>query len=169
MVLSVDRAGILEYWTGPKQDYKFPSKLVSFESKLDTSKNCFSSMNFHFFHFSMHLGLYEFAKSKTIVSGLAFSNDGKKFATLSTDRKVGGGRCFSMATFDLRSFLPIGSSLYIPQRQANPRFRRNTSSILRDAAHESSYSEHGIRSTVLQIIINFSVQSLIFWNRLQNG
>lgn len=34
------------------------------------------------------LGLYEFAKNKTIVSGLAFSNDGKKFATLSTDRKV---------------------------------------------------------------------------------
>ncbi|KAG4074671.1 hypothetical protein HA402_004542 [Bradysia odoriphaga] len=69
VVVSVDQAGILEYWTGPKQDYKFPSKLVSFESKLDTS-------------------LYEFAKSKTIVSGLAFSNDGKKFATLSTDRKV---------------------------------------------------------------------------------
>lgn len=41
VVVSVDRAGILEYWTGPKQDYKFPSKLVSFESKLDTSKNRF--------------------------------------------------------------------------------------------------------------------------------
>lgn len=42
VVVSVDQAGILEYWTGPKQDYKFPSKLVSFESKLDTSRNPFS-------------------------------------------------------------------------------------------------------------------------------
>lgn len=38
VVVSVDRSGILEYWTGPKNDYKFPSKLVHFESKLDTSK-----------------------------------------------------------------------------------------------------------------------------------
>lgn len=37
VIVSVDRAGILEYWTGPKQDYKFPAKIVSFESKLDTS------------------------------------------------------------------------------------------------------------------------------------
>ncbi|KAJ6632608.1 Peptidylprolyl isomerase domain and WD repeat-containing protein 1 [Pseudolycoriella hygida] len=76
VVVSVDQAGILEYWTGPKQDYKFPSKLVAFESKLDTS-------------------LFEFAKNKTIVSGLAFSNDGKRFATLSTDRKV---RVFTFIT-----------------------------------------------------------------------
>lgn len=41
VAVSVDRAGILEYWTGPKQDYKFPSKIVSFESKLDTSKRLF--------------------------------------------------------------------------------------------------------------------------------
>lgn len=39
--------------------------------------------------------LYEFAKSKTIVSGLAFSSNGKRFATLSTDRKV---RVFTFAT-----------------------------------------------------------------------
>lgn len=36
IVISVDQAGILEYWTGPKNDYKFPSKIVSFDSKLDT-------------------------------------------------------------------------------------------------------------------------------------
>lgn len=40
VVVSVDRAGMLEYWTGPKNDYKFPSKIVSFESKLDTSRIC---------------------------------------------------------------------------------------------------------------------------------
>lgn len=38
VVVSIDRAGILEYWHGPKQDYVFPAKLVNFESKLDTSK-----------------------------------------------------------------------------------------------------------------------------------
>lgn len=43
VAVSVDRAGILEYWTGPKQDYKFPSKIVSFESKLDTSKRFIQS------------------------------------------------------------------------------------------------------------------------------
>lgn len=75
-IVSVDQAGILEYWTGAKTDYKFPAKIVSFESKLDTD-------------------LYEFVKNKTIVTGLAFSPDGKRFATLSTDRKV---RVFTFLT-----------------------------------------------------------------------
>lgn len=69
VVVSVDESGILEYWQGPGQEYKFPSRIVDFESKLDTS-------------------LFEFAKNKTIVTGIAFSRDGRKFATLSTDRKV---------------------------------------------------------------------------------
>ncbi|XP_031622174.1 peptidylprolyl isomerase domain and WD repeat-containing protein 1 [Contarinia nasturtii] len=76
VVVSVDQAGILELWTGAKTDYIFPAKIVSFESKLDTD-------------------LYEFAKNKTIVTGLAFSPDGKRFATLSTDRKV---RVFTFLT-----------------------------------------------------------------------
>lgn len=69
VTISIDKAGMLEYWTGAKSDFIFPSKIVSFDSKLDTS-------------------LFEFAKNKTIVTGLAFSSDGKKFATLSTDRKI---------------------------------------------------------------------------------
>ncbi|XP_055376555.1 peptidylprolyl isomerase domain and WD repeat-containing protein 1 [Condylostylus longicornis] len=68
-VISIDSAGILEYWMNPKHDYKFPLKIVHFESKLDTS-------------------LYEFVKIKTIVSGLGITPNGKKFATMSTDRKV---------------------------------------------------------------------------------
>lgn len=68
-IISVDKAGILEYWQGHKHNYSFPEKIVQFESKLDTS-------------------LYEFAKNKTIVAGLAISPDGRKFATTSTDRKV---------------------------------------------------------------------------------
>lgn len=73
--ISVDKAGILEYWTGPKTDYDFP-KSVKFDSKLDTD-------------------LYEFAKNKTYPCGIAVSHDGKKFATVSGDRKV---RVFNFLT-----------------------------------------------------------------------
>lgn len=73
--VSVDKAGILEYWTGPKQEFKFP-KNVSFDSKLDTD-------------------LFEFAKNKTFPTGLAFSPDGRKMAALSVDRKV---RVFNFLT-----------------------------------------------------------------------
>ncbi|XP_033218966.1 peptidylprolyl isomerase domain and WD repeat-containing protein 1 [Belonocnema kinseyi] len=66
--ISVDKAGILEYWTGPKLEYNFP-KCVSFDSKLDTD-------------------LFEFAKNKTYPCGLAISPDGRKFASLGRDRKV---------------------------------------------------------------------------------
>lgn len=38
VIVSVDSAGILEYWTGAKNDYKFPAKIVTFDSKLDTGK-----------------------------------------------------------------------------------------------------------------------------------
>jgi peptidylprolyl isomerase domain and WD repeat-containing protein 1 len=68
-VISVDKSGILEYWQGHKHNFAFPEKIVQFESKLDTS-------------------LYEFAKNKTIVTGISVNSDGKKFATMSTDRKV---------------------------------------------------------------------------------
>ncbi|EAA10133.4 AGAP008660-PA [Anopheles gambiae str. PEST] len=69
VTVSIDKAGILEYWYGPRHDFKFPAKIVHFESKLDSS-------------------LYEFAKNKTIVTSLSFAPDGKKFATMSTDRQV---------------------------------------------------------------------------------
>ncbi|KAG5673041.1 hypothetical protein PVAND_003119 [Polypedilum vanderplanki] len=68
-VISVDKAGILEYWQTHKHNFAFPEKIVQFESKLDTS-------------------LYEFAKNKTVVTGLSCSADGKKFAAISVDRKI---------------------------------------------------------------------------------
>ena len=71
----MDKAGILEYWTGPKHDYKLP-KSITFDSKLDTD-------------------LFEFAKNKTYPCGIAISNDGKKFASLCSDRKV---RVFNFLT-----------------------------------------------------------------------
>lgn len=46
-MVSADSGGMVEYWTGPKQDYKFP-KNVSWQYKLDTD-------------------LYEFAKVSIIV------------------------------------------------------------------------------------------------------
>lgn len=58
-----------------KFDYGFPRN-VSFESKLDTD-------------------LFQFAKSKTVPTGLAFSPDGNKFATISTDRRI---RIFNFKT-----------------------------------------------------------------------
>lgn len=66
--VSVDRAGIVEYWTGPSREYGFPNN-VKFSSKLDTD-------------------LFDFVKSKTYPTAIAFSPDGKKMATISLDRKV---------------------------------------------------------------------------------
>ncbi|KAJ8872192.1 hypothetical protein PR048_025794 [Dryococelus australis] len=82
VAVSVDQAGILEYWTGPKSDCKFP-KCVKFDSKLDTD-------------------LFEFAKAKTYPTGLCFSPDGSQFGTLSGDRKV---RVFKFLTGKLTRVL----------------------------------------------------------------
>lgn len=68
VAVSVDKAGIVEYWTGPKHEYKFPRN-VKFDSKLDTD-------------------LFDFVKNKTYPTALAFSPDGKKMASISLDRKV---------------------------------------------------------------------------------
>lgn len=64
-----------EYWTSIKQDCSFPRNVL-FDTKLDTD-------------------LFEFAKNKTLPTGLAFSPDGKRFATISTDRRV---RVFNFLT-----------------------------------------------------------------------
>ncbi|XP_022184838.2 peptidylprolyl isomerase domain and WD repeat-containing protein 1 [Nilaparvata lugens] len=82
VTISVDQAGILEYWSGYRKEFKFP-KCVKFDSKLDTD-------------------LFEFAKNKTVPSGLCFSPDGLQFATISADRKV---RVFHFLTGKLRRVL----------------------------------------------------------------
>ncbi|XP_061398370.1 peptidylprolyl isomerase domain and WD repeat-containing protein 1-like [Musca vetustissima] len=92
--ISVDRNGILEYWQNFKYDFKFP-KNVSFDSKLDTD-------------------LFEFVKCKTIVTGLAVSNDGKRFATISTDRKV---RVFKFHTGKLVRVFDEALSTYTQLQQ----------------------------------------------------
>uniref|UniRef100_A0A1Q3F9E7 peptidylprolyl isomerase n=1 Tax=Culex tarsalis TaxID=7177 RepID=A0A1Q3F9E7_CULTA len=120
--ISIDRGGILEYWLGSRNDFKFPSKLVNFESKLDTS-------------------LYEFAKSKTVVTSLAFSVDGKKFATVSTDRKV---RVFGLLSGKLlrvydESLARYSESQQLSQALSNMEFGRRMANE-RDLEKSDSFS-----------------------------
>ncbi|XP_028661304.1 peptidylprolyl isomerase domain and WD repeat-containing protein 1 isoform X1 [Erpetoichthys calabaricus] len=68
VVVSADKAGMIEYWTGLPSEFKFP-KNINWEYKTDTD-------------------LYEFAKCKTYPTSLAFSLDGKKMATIASDRRV---------------------------------------------------------------------------------
>lgn len=74
--ISVDEAGMLEYWHSSQNDFAFPSNLVTFDSKMDTD-------------------LYEFAKEKLRVHDLAISPNGQHFTTISSDRKV---RLFKFST-----------------------------------------------------------------------
>ncbi|XP_065834118.1 peptidylprolyl isomerase domain and WD repeat-containing protein 1-like [Oscarella lobularis] len=67
-VVSGDSMGMIEYWTGPTGDYKFPSH-VHFEFKTDTD-------------------LYDFAKAKATPISLSFSPNGELFVAMATDRKV---------------------------------------------------------------------------------
>ncbi|MBN3308122.1 PPWD1 protein, partial [Amia calva] len=68
VIVSADKAGMLEYWTGLPSEFRFP-KNVDWEYKTDTD-------------------LYEFAKCKTYPTSLAFSSDGTRMATVASDRKV---------------------------------------------------------------------------------
>lgn len=68
VIVSADRSGMLEYWTSLPTEFKFP-KNVQWQYKTDTD-------------------LYEFAKHKAYPTCLAFSPDGKKMATIASDRKV---------------------------------------------------------------------------------
>lgn len=75
IAVSTDKMGMLEYWSGARNDYEFP-KNVAFESKMETD-------------------LYEFAKAKTIVLNIEFNKTGRVMATISKDRKI---RIFNMLT-----------------------------------------------------------------------
>jgi len=66
--ISLDRAGMVEYWSGQKNDFDFPKNL-KFEYKTDTD-------------------LFEFVANKTYATSLNFSNDGQQFVTTSRDRKI---------------------------------------------------------------------------------
>lgn len=67
-VLSIDSHGMVEYWTGLKTDFKFPTNL-KFSSKLDTD-------------------LFEFVGNQLRILCLSIAPNGKYFATLTSDRRV---------------------------------------------------------------------------------
>jgi peptidylprolyl isomerase domain and WD repeat-containing protein 1 len=73
-VVSVDSAGMIEYWSADPE-YGHPTE-VAFESKLDTD-------------------LFIFAKNKTVPLSLSFSPNGNLFATMSKDRQI---RVFNFLT-----------------------------------------------------------------------
>ncbi|KAL3868863.1 hypothetical protein ACJMK2_041620 [Sinanodonta woodiana] len=93
-VISVDKGGMVEYWTGPKGDYKFPRGLT-WDYKTDTD-------------------LYEFVKCQSVPTGLAFSPDGKQIATIATDRKV---RIFKFSTGKLVKVLDETLQQFIDLQQ----------------------------------------------------
>lgn len=80
--VSVDSSGMVEYWAGPKHDFRRP-KSIQWQYKTDTD-------------------LYEFLKCKTVPTGIAFSPNGQLMATLAKDRKV---RIFRFATGKLTKVL----------------------------------------------------------------
>ncbi|XP_034650556.1 peptidylprolyl isomerase domain and WD repeat-containing protein 1 isoform X2 [Drosophila subobscura] len=136
-VISVDRKGILEYWQTPKYDYRFPQKLVNFDSKLDTS-------------------LFEFAKQKTQVTGLAASPDGKRFAAISTDRKV---RVFQFNTGKMIRVFDEALSTYT-QLQQTPHALPNMEFGRRMAAERDL--EKTAQNTTLNILFDSTGNFLLY-------
>jgi peptidylprolyl isomerase domain and WD repeat-containing protein 1 len=67
-IISADNKGIIEYWTGPKNDYQLP-RSVRFDSKLDTD-------------------LFEFVKDKLVIHSICLSPNGRLFAALTSNKKV---------------------------------------------------------------------------------
>ena len=70
VAISADKGGMIEYWMGPKRDYKIPDKkVVMFDSKLDTD-------------------LFDLAKNKTYPLSISVSPNGKFIAIYGADRKI---------------------------------------------------------------------------------
>ncbi|XP_017147526.1 peptidylprolyl isomerase domain and WD repeat-containing protein 1 isoform X2 [Drosophila miranda] len=136
-VISVDRKGILEYWQTPKYDYRFPQRLVNFDSKLDTS-------------------LFEFAKQKTQVTGIAASPDGKRFAAISTDRKV---RVFQFNTGKMIRVFDEALSTYT-QLQQTPHALPNMEFGRRMAAERDL--EKTAQNTTLNILFDSTGNFLLY-------
>ncbi|KAH7638367.1 hypothetical protein HUG17_2400 [Dermatophagoides farinae] len=68
-MVSVDQNGMLDYWGTHRSDYRFPSQIVRFESKMDTD-------------------LYQLAKCNQTPHDIAFSLDGQHMAMICSDRKI---------------------------------------------------------------------------------
>lgn len=96
IAVSSDKMGMLEYWSGPRNDYEFP-KNVAFESKMDTD-------------------LYEFAKAKTLILSIEFSKNGRVMAIMSKDRKI---RLFNVLTGKITKTIDESLEVYSTIQQVS--------------------------------------------------
>lgn len=94
IVVSADEGGMLEYWTGGRNEYKFPRN-VSFESKVETD-------------------LYEFAKNKTVPLNMTISPNGNTLAVWAADRKI---RVFRLLAGKLSAVIDESLSHYSELQQ----------------------------------------------------
>ena len=88
---------MLEYWTGPKHDYKFP-KVVDWEYKTDTDLYEFAKVCLPYRFIGMKSWqtvldasiqyIFITFQYKTVPTGLSLSPNGKLMATIAKDRKV---------------------------------------------------------------------------------
>lgn len=125
-VISVDKQGILNYWTGEKSDYAFPRN-VDFESKLDTD-------------------LFEFMKQKTYPLNLCFSPNGELFATYGADRKVRKFyyRVVSISCVSIKSIMNRpGSDFQVCLGQAHTCHRR-IHPALHGTSTEKNVAKYGV-------------------------
>jgi len=96
IVISTDEGGMLEYWSGSRNDYKFP-KNVKFESKVETD-------------------LYEFAKKKATPLCITVSPNDDFFAAFASDRKI---RIFRIVTGKLTTIIDESLSHYSELQQVS--------------------------------------------------
>lgn len=69
VAISIDEIGMIEYWSGAKNQFKFPKKSLFWEYKTDTD-------------------LYALLKAKVMPICLKISPDGKIFAIVTNDRCI---------------------------------------------------------------------------------
>ena len=84
--MSGDKAGMLEYWSGPSTGYSFP-KNVLFQHKLDTDLYEFVKV-YIIIHLPSKRLLWFCSQHKVIPLCISFSPNGKMFAVIASDRKV---------------------------------------------------------------------------------
>ncbi|VDK61242.1 unnamed protein product [Anisakis simplex] len=98
-VISIDIVGMLEYWSGPKHDFQFPTN-ITWKYKTDTD-------------------LYEFVKLKSAPRCLVIAPDGRRFAAVGIDRRI---RIFDFMTGKLQKTIDETLQSYMEQAKLNKHF-----------------------------------------------
>uniref|UniRef100_A0A5S6QJC6 peptidylprolyl isomerase n=1 Tax=Trichuris muris TaxID=70415 RepID=A0A5S6QJC6_TRIMR len=93
--ISVDQVGMIEYWTGPKFAYEFPSHGVDWKFKTETD-------------------LYELLKVKVLPLCMTVRPDGKEFVIFSNDGKL---RFFKFATGKIIKVIDEGVKNYVESKE----------------------------------------------------